>query len=135
MLDAILDTGPGSVVPVPALLGGKWIGDGPSAERIGPFTRTVVSRARVAEPNDARHAAEYARASARTLARLAPATRASILERAADLATAHREAIARLIALELGKPLKDGRGELDRVADTFAVCASRAGPAESATPR
>jgi acyl-CoA reductase-like NAD-dependent aldehyde dehydrogenase len=26
--------------------------------------------------------------------------------------------------LELGKPVKDGRGELDRVADTFAVCAA-----------
>ena len=60
------------------------------------------------------------------MARLAPATRASILQRAADLATAHREAIARLIAVELGKPVKDGRGELDRVADTFAVCAAEA---------
>ena len=126
MRDAILDTAPGAVVPVPTLLGGKWIGDGPSAERTGPYTRTVVSRARVAEPNDARHAAEYAKASARPVARLAPATRASILQRAADLATAHREAIARLIAVELGKPVKDGRGELDRVADTFAVCAAEA---------
>jgi acyl-CoA reductase-like NAD-dependent aldehyde dehydrogenase len=60
------------------------------------------------------------------VARLAPATRAAILDRAAALAVHHRDAIARLIALELGKPLKDGSGELDRVADTFAVCAAEA---------
>jgi acyl-CoA reductase-like NAD-dependent aldehyde dehydrogenase len=126
MLDSILEASPGSVVQAPALLAGKWIGDGPSAERAGPFTRSVVSRARVAEPGDARVAAEYAKEGARTVARLAPATRAEILERGAALAVERREAIARLVALELGKPLKDGRGELDRVADTFAVCAAEA---------
>jgi acyl-CoA reductase-like NAD-dependent aldehyde dehydrogenase len=127
MLDTIVDPSPpGGVAPAPALLGGKWIDDGPAAERIGPFTRTVVSRARVASPADAATAAEYARSAARTVARLAPASRAAILDRAAALATEHRDGIARLLALELGKPLKDGRGELDRVADTFAVCAAEA---------
>jgi acyl-CoA reductase-like NAD-dependent aldehyde dehydrogenase len=115
-----------SVAPAPALVGGKWIDDGPAAERIGPYTRTVVSRARVARPEDVAQAAEYARSAAREVARLAPATRAEILDRAAALATERRAGIARLIALELGKPLKDGLGELDRVADTFAVCAAEA---------
>ncbi|MEV4347232.1 aldehyde dehydrogenase family protein [Actinoplanes sp. NPDC049596] len=110
----------------PTLLGGKWISDGPVAERVGPYLRTVVSAARIAEPGDARAAAEYARASARTIACLAPATRAAVLDRASALAVERRDAIARLLALELGKPLRDGRGELDRVADTFAVCAAEA---------
>jgi acyl-CoA reductase-like NAD-dependent aldehyde dehydrogenase len=126
MLEAILNTPPGSVVQAPTLLGGKWIGEGPSSDRVGPFTREVVSRARAAEPGDARAAAEHAKAFARTVARLAPARRAAILDRAAALAVEHRDTIARLIALELGKPVKDGRGELDRVADTFAVCAAEA---------
>src|SRR3954447_15457505 len=65
MFDAILDAAPDSVTYAPCLLGGKWIGDGPSAERVGPYTRAVVSRARVAEPDDARVAAEYAKAGAR----------------------------------------------------------------------
>jgi acyl-CoA reductase-like NAD-dependent aldehyde dehydrogenase len=114
------------VAPAPALLGGKWIDDGPVAERIGPFTRTVVSRAVVARPADAATAAEYAKTAARAVGRLAPATRAGILDRAAILAAERRADIARLIALELGKPVKDGLGELDRVADTFAVCAAEA---------
>ncbi|MDP9793109.1 acyl-CoA reductase-like NAD-dependent aldehyde dehydrogenase [Catenuloplanes nepalensis] len=114
------------VVQAPALIAGTWIGDGPAAERVGPYTRAVVSRARVAGPGDARTAAEYAKAHARAVARLAPATRATVLERAAALAVERRDDLARLIALELGKPLKDGRGELVRVADTFAVCAAEA---------
>ncbi|MFI1994829.1 aldehyde dehydrogenase family protein [Actinoplanes sp. NPDC020271] len=126
MLSAILDTPSGAVVAAPSLLAGKWISDGPAAERVGPFSRTVVSRARVAQTADVRLAAEYARTGARTIARLAPATRATVLERAAALATDRREEFARLIARELGKPLKDGRGELDRVADTFTVCAAEA---------
>jgi acyl-CoA reductase-like NAD-dependent aldehyde dehydrogenase len=42
------------------------------------------------------------------VARLAPATRAAILDRAAALAADCRDDFARLIALELGKPIKDG---------------------------
>jgi acyl-CoA reductase-like NAD-dependent aldehyde dehydrogenase len=126
MLHTILDVRPDGVAHAPVLLAGRWIGDGPSAERVGPFTRSVVSRARVAEPGDARAAAEYAKGGARVVARLAPAARAAVLDRAAILASRHRDAFARLIALELGKPVKDGRGELNRVADTFAVCAAEA---------
>ncbi|GIE88601.1 aldehyde dehydrogenase family protein [Actinoplanes regularis] len=126
MLSAILDTPPGTVVAAPSLLAGIWLSDGPAAERVGPYTRAVVSRARVAERADVRLAAEYARAGARTVARLSPATRATVLERAAVLAADRREEFARLLALELGKPVKDGRGELDRVADTLHVCAAEA---------
>jgi len=121
MLDAIL-----AKAEAPALLGGVWLTDGPSAERVGPYTGTVVSRARVATDYDVHTAARHAARYARTIARLAPATRAGILESAARLATRHRAEFARLIALELGKPVKDGLGELDRVADTFAVCAAEA---------
>src|SRR4051812_50196540 len=101
MLDTILDAAE-EVAHAPALLGGKWIVDGPSAERVGPYTRAVVSRARVAEPDDARVAAEYAKAGARTVARLAPATRAARLDGAAGLAIPRRAGFPRLIALRLG---------------------------------
>jgi acyl-CoA reductase-like NAD-dependent aldehyde dehydrogenase len=85
-----------------------------------------VSRARTAEPADVTAAAGYAQESAKAVAALAPATRARILDAAARTAADRRDEFARLIALELGKPLKDGRGEMDRVADTLAVCAAEA---------
>jgi acyl-CoA reductase-like NAD-dependent aldehyde dehydrogenase len=113
-------------VEAPAFVAGRWISDGTPAMRTGPYARTVVSRSYPATPDQIATSLEFAAASAKSVAALAPATRAGILDRAARLAIGHREDIARLIALELGKPLKDGRGELDRVADTFAVCAAEA---------
>ncbi|NJP94576.1 aldehyde dehydrogenase family protein [Nonomuraea sp. FMUSA5-5] len=109
-----------------SLVAGQWLTDGPQAERIGPYVREPVSRARAARPEDVTAALAYARRSARRITRLAPATRAAILERAAALVTERGERLARLLALELGKPLKDGRGEVLRVADTLAVAAAEA---------
>src|SRR5690349_5397500 len=110
----------------PAYLAGQWTETGPSCDRVGPYLRRPVSWAPEAQPADVDAAVAYAARAARSIARLAPATRAAILDRAAALAIEHRAAIARLIAVELGKPVKDGGGELDRVADTLAVCAAEA---------
>ena len=85
-----------------------------------------MSRAPVPGPDDVGRAIGYARDAARIVAGLAPATRADVLDRASAAAAERREGLARLLALELGKPLKDGLGEIDRVADTLAVCAAEA---------
>ncbi|MDQ7904813.1 aldehyde dehydrogenase family protein [Phytohabitans sp. ZYX-F-186] len=111
---------------VGCLVAGEWITAGEQSERTGPWVRAVVSRARQADHADIDVAREYARRAAGTVARLAPAARAAVLERAAALAGERRSEVARLLALELGKPLKDGLGEMDRVADTFAVSAAEA---------
>jgi acyl-CoA reductase-like NAD-dependent aldehyde dehydrogenase len=116
----------GSPVEAPAYVAGEWTTEGTPAKRVGPYVREVVSYAFTATPAQIATAREFARTGAKAVAALAPATRASVLERASKLATEHRADVARLIALELGKPVKDGMGELDRVADTFAVCASEA---------
>ncbi|WP_165553607.1 aldehyde dehydrogenase family protein [Kribbella capetownensis] len=108
------------------LVAGHWLTEGPSAHRIGPHLRRAVSRARTALPADITTALSYARTSAQAVAALAPATRAEILERAAVRVAERRDDFARLLAVELGKPLKDGRGEMLRVADTFAVAAAEA---------
>ncbi|WP_279473288.1 aldehyde dehydrogenase family protein [Actinomadura darangshiensis] len=127
MLEALLtSTSEGAPVQAAALRGGQWITDGPQSERIGPYLRQPVSRAPTAAPADVEAVRAHARAYARTVGRLAPAVRADVLERAAAVAAGNRDELARLLALELGKPLKDGRGEIDRVADTFAVCAAEA---------
>jgi acyl-CoA reductase-like NAD-dependent aldehyde dehydrogenase len=111
---------------VGSLIAGSWTTEGDHAERTGPWTRTVVSTVRQASESDVAAALGYARRGARTVARMSPAARAAVLERAAAEATRRRDRLATLLALELGKPVKDGRGEIDRVADTFAVCAAEA---------
>jgi acyl-CoA reductase-like NAD-dependent aldehyde dehydrogenase len=112
--------------PIGCLVAGEWRSDGPRLDRVGPWTREVVSTARQAGEDDVRDALAYARRGAKSVARMAPAARAAVLERAAEAAEARRDELARLLALELGKPVKDGRGEIDRVADTFAVSAAEA---------
>ena len=120
------DPAPGALIPAPAFVGGRWREDGEYFERVGPYTRETVTRARRTAPGEVDEALEYARNAARAIARLAPASRAAVLDRAALLAAERRTELARLLALELGKPVKDGGGEIDRVADTFAVCAAEA---------
>ncbi|HEX6358088.1 aldehyde dehydrogenase family protein [Actinophytocola sp.] len=116
----------GTPVEARAYVAGEWVADGTPANRVGPHVREVVSHSYPASPEQIATAREFALSGAKTVAALAPATRADVLDRASRLAAEHRDDIARLIALELGKPCKDGRGEMDRVADTFAVCAHEA---------
>ena len=125
MLDAIPATG-SEVTDAPALVNGEWIADGSPLERTGPYTRTVVSRTWTAAPDLVDRTLLAAKGNAATVARMSPAARAGILEAAAALAMERRERFARLIALELGKPVRDGLGEMDRVADTLRVCAAEA---------
>ncbi|GAA4729065.1 aldehyde dehydrogenase family protein [Phytohabitans rumicis] len=115
-----------SVVEASCLVAGQWTATGEWSERTGPWVRRVVSKVRQADLDQVEAARAYARRGARAVARLAPADRADVLERAAALVATRRDEFARLLALELGKPVKDGGGEMDRVADTFAVCAAEA---------
>jgi acyl-CoA reductase-like NAD-dependent aldehyde dehydrogenase len=121
----MLDRSP-PVTEVGCLIAGQWVATGPRSRRFGPWVRADVSTARQADPDDVSTAREYARRAARVVARIAPAGRAAVLERAAGLVSERRASLARLLALELGKPLKDGLGEMDRVADTFTVAAVEA---------
>ncbi|MER5201040.1 aldehyde dehydrogenase family protein [Streptomyces sp. NPDC002755] len=107
-------------------LAGAWGGEGPPLERTGPYLRRTVSRAPTATPAEIDAAVGRAGHYARQMADLAPAARADILEAAARNATAQRDRLARLLALELGKPVRDSRTEIDRVSSTFAVCAAEA---------
>jgi acyl-CoA reductase-like NAD-dependent aldehyde dehydrogenase len=86
----------------------------------------VVSVAHVADATVVDQALAYADAARSTVEGMAPAARADVLDRAADLVDEQRDAFARLLALELGKPMKDGRGEMVRVADTLRVSAAEA---------
>lgn len=108
------------------LIAGEWVTEGSRKERIGPYVRRTVSTTRTAAQDDVAAALAWLQQAAGVVARMAPATRAEILERAAALALERTERIARLLALELGKPLKDGRGEMLRVADTLSVAAAEA---------
>ncbi|WP_331238975.1 aldehyde dehydrogenase family protein [Georgenia sp. MJ170] len=109
---------------VASFVDGEWRQTGEVSERLGPFRRETVSRAAVADIGLAQTALRSAAAHRATVATLPPSDRADILERAADLTDERSDDLARRLALELGKPVRDGRGEALRVAATFRIAAA-----------
>jgi len=91
-----------------------------------PYDGAVVGNVCYANAADAEFACSAAARSFDTTRRLSSWERAAILNRIADSLVAQTESIARVIALEAGKPLKDARGEVGRGVQTFRVAAEEA---------
>ncbi|MDQ3169902.1 MAG: aldehyde dehydrogenase family protein [Acidobacteriota bacterium] len=91
-----------------------------------PYDASLVGRVPVAGPDEFDRAADAAVAGAARMARLPIHERAALLMRVSAAIMADREAIARTLAAEAGKPLKDARVETDRAAMTFHVAAEEA---------
>jgi acyl-CoA reductase-like NAD-dependent aldehyde dehydrogenase len=91
-----------------------------------PFDGSVVSRTWLAGDAEFDRAADAAVAAAETMRRLPAYERAAILSRASSELVARKEEIARTLAGEAGKPIKDALIETDRAAMTFQVAAEEA---------
>ena len=90
------------------------------------FSGAVVSRVALAGPN-AIEAAIAAGHAARPAMRALPAyARKEILLQAAKRFRERGEELARILAVEAGKPVRDARGEVTRLVDTFEVAADEA---------
>ena len=107
------------------LVAGSWH-ESSTLDRRSPVTGHVVSQAAQATSAHAKDALDFAAMSASEVAGLSPAASADILESASVLVEENQTEIARLLALELGKPVRDGRGEALRAAETLALSAAEA---------
>jgi succinate-semialdehyde dehydrogenase/glutarate-semialdehyde dehydrogenase len=77
-----------------------------------PSTNQVIASIADASPADGIRALDAAVAAQDAWAATAPRTRSDILRRAFDLVQAHKEDLALLMTLEMGKPLAESRGEV-----------------------
>jgi glyceraldehyde-3-phosphate dehydrogenase (NADP+) len=91
-----------------------------------PYDNSVVAKVPLADEKAFDRAADAAVAAAPAMANLPAYERAAILMRVSAALAADRESIARTIAAEAGKPLKDALTETDRAAMTFHVAADEA---------
>jgi acyl-CoA reductase-like NAD-dependent aldehyde dehydrogenase len=110
--------------------GALWIGGvsvAPDGGRyvpvVDPSSGRTLAEAPVASAEQARAAVDAAAAVEESWGSVAGHERARILRRASDRLNAGREEIARLIALEVGKPIVDARIEVDRAVGVFALAA------------
>jgi succinyl-CoA reductase len=107
------------------LIGGEW--RAPSSGRYSdvrdPSTGRVLGQAPVASAEEARAAVDAAAAVEDRWAGVPGHERARILRAAAERLRADRETMARLIAMEVGKPIVDARIEADRASGVFLLAA------------
>ncbi len=106
---ALLDS-----IPTGLFIGGEWI-DGETGATFDvhdPSTGAVIRTIADATPADGIRALDAAVAAQDAWAATAPRTRSEILRRAFDLVQEHKEDLALLMTLEMGKPLAEARGEV-----------------------
>jgi succinate-semialdehyde dehydrogenase/glutarate-semialdehyde dehydrogenase len=110
-----------SPVRLQQFIAGRWVHS--SSNRFfavhNPATGAVLAWAPDSNRTDARQAIDAAAQAFPTWSRLPAPARALILHRIGDLMLERREPLARLAALEEGKPIAEARGEIRYAADFF----------------
>lgn len=93
---------------------------------LSPYDGSVVGEMPVSSEQDVESAIARASRAYQTMRKLPRFVRADILARASELLRERRDAFARLIAAEAGKPLYDARGEVSRAIFNLANAAAEA---------
>jgi acyl-CoA reductase-like NAD-dependent aldehyde dehydrogenase len=107
---------------------------GATFDTIDPSTEAVLGPVARGAAADADRAVSAARLAMRGPWRdVTPAERGRLLFQLADAILAHKDEIAEVETLDVGKPLKESRGDVDGVAATFRYNAGAADKIEGAT--
>jgi succinate-semialdehyde dehydrogenase/glutarate-semialdehyde dehydrogenase len=101
-------------IPTGLYIGGEWVEatGGRTFDVHDPATNAVIRSIADATAEDGIRALDAAVAAQDDWAATPPRTRSDILRRAFDLVQEHKEDLALLMTLEMGKPLAESRGEV-----------------------
>jgi glyceraldehyde-3-phosphate dehydrogenase (NADP+) len=100
-------------------IGGAWKMAGESLDVTNPYTGKVVGRTFQADAATLEEAVQATVRAFQVMRKLPSYERVAILRKISDGIAAQKEDIARLMAQESGKPIRDCRVETDRAAFTF----------------
>lgn len=87
------------------------------------FTGETATRVAMASPEDIDRAISAAVEAAPALAAMPPYERHAVLSHCVHQFSKRADELAMALCIEAGKPIKDSRGEVDRLIDTFRVAA------------
>ncbi|MFT4539708.1 MAG: acyl-CoA reductase-like NAD-dependent aldehyde dehydrogenase [Planctomycetota bacterium] len=87
------------------------------------FSGEIAYRVAMADPAAIDRAIAAAAEAARPLARMAPYERQAVLNHCVLRFEERAEELAQSLCVEAGKPIKDSRGEVERLVDTFRIAA------------
>ncbi|MCS7192670.1 MAG: aldehyde dehydrogenase family protein, partial [Armatimonadetes bacterium] len=107
---------------------GEWVesSNGKTRSVINPANEEVIFEVPDGTPEDAKRAVDAAARAFQNWSRLTPYERAIPLKKAADLIRERLEEIAKLMTLEVGKPIKESRIEVQICAGYFEWYAEEA---------
>lgn len=100
--------------------------DGATIEVVNPATGKVIDTIPAAAKEDIDWAVEEAAKAQKTWAKVPLHQRGAILNRFVELALARKEELARLLSMETGKPIVEGRNEIDNIPTLFRGFVERA---------
>jgi len=116
----------GEVHRVRALVGGAHMDGEGTFWTVDPYCQTPFAEVAQAGPRETAAAVAAARAAAAGAAASPARERAAVLRRAAAAIEARSEALARTMARETGKAIRDARREVARCPATLELCAEEA---------
>ena len=108
------------------LLGGKWVGKDETIPVTNPFNEEIIDQVPRSDPQDVDHAMASAVRGAEQMAELSAQERYQILHRTAQGIANGAEELARTLAREVGKTIREARGEVSRTIQTFGFAAEEA---------
>lgn len=107
-------------------IGGNWVPGGDMLEVTNKYTGDVIGAVATARPEDVERAVQTAYDALTSMRELSAYERYQILMRVAAILEEREEELAKVIAMEGGKPIKYARGELRRAQTTFRFGAEEA---------
>lgn len=112
--------------PYPYWLGNRPVSSGGRLPVTNKLTGQVAACVVGADDAALHQAADAAVQAAEACRRMPSYRRAAVLHHVVQRIEQRREAFAHLLAVEVGKPIKDARGEVTRAVDTFRLAAEEA---------
>ncbi len=117
----------------PYYLAGEALAPNRALEVRDKFSGDVATRVALADASAIDAAIAAAHAARGAMAAFPPDARRDVLEHCASRFTERREELALALCIEAGKPIRDARGEADRLIDTFRIAAGEATRVEGET--
>ncbi|HMO13253.1 MAG TPA: aldehyde dehydrogenase family protein [Pirellulaceae bacterium] len=113
-------------VSYPMILAGKPITPNTDLLVKDKFSGEISFRVPLADENHISQAIDSAERSVESLAQFKPYQRRDVLQYCASQFELRSEELASILCIEAGKPIKDSKGEVNRLIDTFRIAAEEA---------
>jgi acyl-CoA reductase-like NAD-dependent aldehyde dehydrogenase len=111
----------------PYYLAGNPVTDGAALSVTDKYSEVEVSQVTMADRQAIDRAIEAASHAARPMAKLPAHARREVLAHCVARFSERAEGLAEALCVEAGKPIRDARGEVSRLIDTFRIASEEAG--------